>query len=203
MSRDHVLHKIRTALGRSAGQGAAPPLELRLDAKEVPLAERIASFGAALAALGGTLHTAESPGAVWAIAEAILAGRAAVRSRSPLVAALDLPGDGAWTDVREAAAGAEAGITAAAYGLADTGTLVVFASETEARLLSLLPPVHIAVLERQRLLSGLDELFLRHPRPLAETSAMVLITGPSRTADIELILVRGVHGPGELHVILV
>jgi L-lactate dehydrogenase complex protein LldG len=53
------------------------------------------------------------------------------------------------------------------------------------------------------MLSGLDELFTVLPRPAEQTSSMVLITGPSRTADIEQILVRGVHGPGEIHVILV
>ena len=50
---------------------------------------------------------------------------------------------------------------------------------------------------------GLDELLERTPLPADITSSMVLITGPSRTADIEQILVRGVHGPGELHVVIV
>jgi len=59
------------------------------------------------------------------------------------------------------------------------------------------------VLPVERLLTGLDELFTVLPRPAEQTSSMVLITGPSRTADIEQILVRGVHGPGAIHVILV
>lgn len=203
MSRDHVLHKIRTALGRSAGQSVPPPPAPVLTPPAPDLAGRIESFGHALEALAARLHVAESPGSGRAIVETILAGRSAALSRSPLLAELDLPGDRSWTDAREVAAAVDAGITAADYGLADTGTLVVFASETEGRLLSLLPPVHIAVLAKGRLLTGLDELFLLRPQPLADSSAMVLITGPSRTADIELILVRGVHGPGELHVILV
>ena len=94
------------------------------------------------------------------------------------------------------------GITSADFCLADTGTLVMLASREEARLISLLPPAHIAVVSRDRLLSGLDELLSTIPLPAEQTSSMVLITGPSRTADIEQILVRGVHGPGEIHAVI-
>jgi L-lactate utilization protein LutC len=59
------------------------------------------------------------------------------------------------------------------------------------------------VLPCSRILAGLDELFSVVPDPAALTSSMVLITGPSRTADIEQILVRGVHGPGQITVVLV
>jgi L-lactate dehydrogenase complex protein LldG len=79
----------------------------------------------------------------------------------------------------------------------------MIASAHEARLVSLLPPAHIAVVPLERMLTGLDELFSLLPRPAEQTSSMVLITGPSRTADIEQILVRGVHGPGRLKVVLV
>ena len=81
-----------------------------------------------------------------------------------------------------------------------TGSLVFM---SEPRLISLLPPRHIAVIERVKIISGLDELFSRVPYPGAESSAMVLVTGPSRTADIEMRLVRGVHGPGEILVLIV
>jgi L-lactate dehydrogenase complex protein LldG len=104
--------------------------------------------------------------------------------------------------LRAACAEAEFGITGADYALADTGSLAVFASPEEARLISLLPPVHIALLPISRLLTGLDELLSLVPNPAERSSALILITGPSRTADIEQILVRGVHGPGEIHVIV-
>jgi L-lactate dehydrogenase complex protein LldG len=104
---------------------------------------------------------------------------------------------------RQACEEADFGLTSADYALADTGTLVMISGAEESRLVSLLPPAHIAVVPVSRLLENLDELLIRVPRPNDETSSMVLITGPSRTADIEQILVRGVHGPGEITVILV
>jgi L-lactate utilization protein LutC len=100
-------------------------------------------------------------------------------------------------------AAADVGITSADYALADTGSLVMISSPHEARLVSQLSPAHIAVVPRDRILTGLDELFSVLPDPAAATSSMVLITGPSRTADIEQILVRGVHGPGQITVVVV
>jgi len=80
---------------------------------------------------------------------------------------------------------------------------VMLSSAEEARMISLVPPAHVAVLPKERFVTGLDELFTLLPRPAEDTSSMVLITGPSRTADIEQILIRGVHGPGEIHVVVV
>jgi L-lactate dehydrogenase complex protein LldG len=79
----------------------------------------------------------------------------------------------------------------------------MISSREEARLVSLLPPAHIAIVPASKLLTGLDELYTILPKPADHSSSMVFITGPSRTADIEQILVRGVHGPGELHVVIV
>jgi L-lactate dehydrogenase complex protein LldG len=79
----------------------------------------------------------------------------------------------------------------------------LLSSPQEGRLISLLPPVHVAVFPRSRILANLDELLTVIPRPADQTSSMVLITGPSRTADIEQILIRGVHGPGEVYAVIV
>lgn len=96
---------------------------------------------------------------------------------------------------------ADAGITGAAFGLAETGTLVV-PSRGGGRVTSLLPPVHVAILGEDRILPDLDALFARI-RTEELPAAVTLITGPSRTADIEQTLTPGVHGPGTVHVVLV
>ena len=93
-----------------------------------------------------------------------------------------------------------AGVSQASYGLADTGSVVLIASPDEPRSRHLLPEVHVSLLAEDRILPGLDELFAAVGDDLP--SALAIVTGPSRTADIEQILVTGVHGPGEVHVVL-
>jgi L-lactate dehydrogenase complex protein LldG len=102
------------------------------------------------------------------------------------------------------AARADIGVSGVDHAIADTGTLVLVARRGQARSVSLLPPVHVAVVSPGQILSSLDDLFpvLRHDENGELASAVTCITGPSRTADIELTLVVGVHGPQELHVVL-
>jgi L-lactate dehydrogenase complex protein LldG len=87
----------------------------------------------------------------------------------------------------------------AAYGLADTGSVVVLASN-EPRSRSLLPFTHWTYLSEGRILPGLEELFTELGKDLP--SSVAIITGPSRSGDIEMTLAVGVHGPGEVHIIL-
>ncbi|MGH9658538.1 MAG: LutC/YkgG family protein [Bryobacteraceae bacterium] len=210
MSRDHVLHKIRTALGRNAGQPTEPPPPVRLQIPEVDLESRIASFRARVEALAGKTHRAADGGGARDYVASVAGDRPAIASNAPFLVECGITsltsvrsGVTNRAELRALCSTAAAGITSADYALADTGTLVMLASREEARLISLLPPVHIAVVAAARILTGLDELLSILPDPMSATSSMVLITGPSRTADIEQILVRGVHGPGEIHVVVV
>jgi L-lactate utilization protein LutC len=208
--RETILGKVRTALGRTAGQPAAaePPARLRIPERSVD--ERIESFFCALGKLAGKTHLATSPEDARDYVARLIAGKPAVASNASFLHTCGIAGlDGVRTGfmdreaLQAACASAAVGITSADYALADTGSLVMIASPEEARLVSLLPPVHVAVIPRAKILTGLDELLSIVPRPGDVASSMVIITGPSRTADIEQILVRGVHGPGEIHAVVV
>lgn len=94
-----------------------------------------------------------------------------------------------------------AGVSQATYGLADTGSVVLMASPEEPRARSLLPDAHVSILREEHVLPGLDALFENLGGELP--SGLAIVTGPSRSADIEQRLTIGVHGPGEVHVVLV
>ena len=95
----------------------------------------------------------------------------------------------------------DAGVTGALGALADTGSLIL-GSHGRSRLTWLLPPVHIALLEVDKIHPNLAA-FLESGSPTVATNAnLVFVTGPSRSGDIEQVLTRGVHGPGVVHVVL-
>lgn len=94
------------------------------------------------------------------------------------------------------------GLTGAQGGLADTGSLALISGPGRGRLASLLPPVHIALLPQSKLYPSLPAFLAAQPNVTTAGSNLVFITGPSRTGDIEMTLTMGVHGPGEVHVII-
>ena len=107
---------------------------------------------------------------------------------------------------RQRAIGADIGVTGVDYAIAETGTCVVSASNEVGRLVSLAPPMYIAVVGKGQVLPSLDELFTLQRKDFVDGNAnsyTSLISGPSRSADIEYTLVTGVHGPGEVHLLLV
>jgi L-lactate dehydrogenase complex protein LldG len=105
-----------------------------------------------------------------------------------------------WSAPRDVAFTADVSITGVDHLIAETGSVVSRSASQEPRSLSLLPPVHIAVAEERQILPDLFDLFETCSVP---PSCLTLITGPSKTGDIELKLVTGVHGPAELHVVLI
>jgi L-lactate dehydrogenase complex protein LldG len=88
----------------------------------------------------------------------------------------------------------DCGITDAWGVVAEVGAIVMRSTAEQGRALSLVPPVHVAILEPKIFMPDLIDLFQRMPRDANER--FVCITGPSKTADIEMTMVQGVHGPG-------
>ncbi len=108
------------------------------------------------------------------------------------------------SEQREQALAAQIGITSAMYAIAETGSLAMASGPGTERMASLLPPVHVAIVEQSQILPDLFDLFAQLQSTGLEhlASNLVLITGPSKTGDIELRLTTGVHGPGIWHVII-
>ena len=207
MNRASFLTRVRHALGRSEGDPVAPPpppAPAELVAPTVAAADPagvVDHFVARCAANAVELRRAPDVDAAVALAGAWLRelGASAVADASSLAAAA-LAGSGL---TRLAADAADVGVTRAWRGVAETGT-VVLRSE-DGRSAGLLPPTHLALLVTADLRAGLTELY-------AELAAvgegglpaqLVQVTGPSRTADIEVTLVTGVHGPGRVAVLLI
>lgn len=216
MERAAFLARLREALGRPAGPpvsahpvmpGQGPPAAVF----RRPLDDLATAFCEEAAALGVEVRRVPPGGVGGFLAEVVAAHgvRRAVVSGDPEAsgAAAALQGLGVQVEAFDiaAAAAADLGVTGAAYGIAATGSVVVAADRAGGRSASLLPPVHAVLLPAAALvatpgavLACLPEMF-----PNGLPSQVVVITGPSRTGDIELVLVRGVHGPGHVWVGLI
>ncbi|MEZ4527025.1 MAG: lactate utilization protein [Desulfobacterales bacterium] len=98
--------------------------------------------------------------------------------------------------------GMDAAVTSTLGGIAETGALILRPDEKEPRLMSLVPPVHIAVLEAGKIYSTFAEAMEKGAWAKGMPTNALLISGPSKTADIELVLAFGIHGPKELIVLV-
>ena len=110
-------------------------------------------------------------------------------------------------EVRQDIIRSDVGVTGVDYAVAETGSVVVVPRAGLSRLVSLVPPVHIALVRPQDVVESLDDVFLLrrleyHRNGGDMGSYLNFITGPSRTADIEQTIVIGVHGPKEVHMVL-
>jgi L-lactate dehydrogenase complex protein LldG len=97
----------------------------------------------------------------------------------------------------------DAGITWASAGIAETGSLILWPTAREPRLMSLLPPIHIALVEEGSIRDNLAELMAAQSWAMRMPTNIVVVSGPSKTADIEQTLAFGVHGPKELIVLVI
>jgi L-lactate dehydrogenase complex protein LldG len=227
--RDSVLSRIREALRRSSGPSPSsrsrPALRAAVALEPAAL---VRTFREEAEAQTVQVHEAADPPEAGRILGTILVrtgarraiswsdpfpGREAVaealraRGVRDVTPAPEPPGEAPdRAAFKASAARADVGVTGADFALADTGTLVLLSAPGKSRSASLLPPVHVALLPASRILPNLPSLLALLPGTPAEAlergSVVTLVTGTSKTADIELTLVRGVHGPGEIHVIV-
>jgi L-lactate dehydrogenase complex protein LldG len=203
-----VIEKVRRALGRSERLKRPPiPPEIpdpiaRLVHTEIGLAELFAKRAGELKMEVTPAAPEEVAPQVVEFARAKSIGRIAM-SVSPLLERLGIGAalGAAGLEVKRWDAMTldelydfDCGITDVSYAVAETGSLVIKTSAAQGRGLSLVPMFHIAVVEPKNLLPDLVDLFERL-RADADSQNVILISGPSKTADIEMNVVTGVHGP--------
>jgi L-lactate dehydrogenase complex protein LldG len=207
-ARERILARLRAA--HRTGDLPVPESEVpipRSTLEEAPREVLIARFAEELRLLGVAFHREPDAEAVERRVRALL-GSASVlawaREALPyeLGARLrELPLRGPGTPRAEAAA-CGAGFVGVHAAIAETGSLVCLSSPTTPRSASLLPPRFVAVVREAQLLPTLGAFLRTRVAHFPDASAVHVITGPSRTADIELQLTLGVHGPGEVAVVL-
>lgn len=111
-----------------------------------------------------------------------------------------------WRDLenfREVAAGADIGLSTAEWAIAETGSLVLTSGPGRGRTVTLLPQTYVAVIPAERVLGTVPEAIEKYAGSKGLPANVCFHTGPSRSGDIEMSLTIGVHGPGDVHVILV
>ncbi len=227
MNRDDFLARVRRSMGELELPGGAecgqtqrqpetyrpPPAPGRAEMTSLLIRE--------LEAAGGAAYRAASPAKARQRVLEILTERGArkvIRGDTTLARELDLDAELERSGVEVTVAGlaaatpdqlrcaafeADAGVTCADFAVAETGTLALLAAPGQGRAVSLLPPVHVAVLDSRNVVYQLGALFERVEAEGSLPSALTLITGPSRTGDIEQTMTIGVHGPGELHLVVI
>ena len=221
--REEILARIRTGLAKKgghhepghaarpsqpepAGNGAAAAvigdLSQRLEAELTKVGGYFFAASDSRAACDYILTLARSHGA-----RSAAGWDCAVIRDTGLVETLESAGielifDSGADDFIRRALDAGVGISGVDYALADTGTLVLLSGPGHARSVSLVTPIHVALVKPEQILSDLNDLFPLLKARGSLNSVVALITGPSRTADIEMTLVVGVHGPQQLHVVL-
>jgi L-lactate dehydrogenase complex protein LldG len=135
----------------------------------------------------------------------VIVTRCATFEQSDLIGALQRAGIDAryWDECSlDTSYEVDVGITDVWSAVAETGSIVVKSSAAHGRAVSLVPPYHIAVVRKAQIVPDLIDL-MAQVRAEGSGAGIVIITGPSKTADIEMNLVTGVHGPGEVHVFVI
>lgn len=224
-NRARMLAQIRNALGHSAAPVAPEPLpafDSHIPTKNY--AGLVETFSRELEKVGGRVTCAQSAAELRQLLQELYSPEEYATVAVSACAVLDQLGLREWLvstgrrvvpsleefmlaenspdQYKHVLVRADLGITCADYALADTGTLVLLSGGEQHRLISLLPPVHVCLLDPRHIFAGLTDFLAHEDKASQPPYAMTCITGPSRTADIELTITMGIHGPRELQVVL-
>jgi L-lactate dehydrogenase complex protein LldG len=215
-ARSAILDRVRRAqrTGRIPRSDAAGPhgrhqgvagLRSQVTEAIVSGARMLERFEGELAQLGVTVHVEDTPDAVRQRVAAIVAGRLILAWDAaclPYDVARSLPNAATGASPRVQQAAADVGVTGCDAAIAETGSLMLLSGAGKPRTASLLPPLHVAIVRRADLRFSMAECLRERAADISAAACCTFITGPSRTADIELTLTLGVHGPGRVAVIV-
>jgi len=211
-SRAAFMARVRQAVGRrgqAESMETAPEVDEALVRLVSPQDDVVELFTRRATAAGMRVYHVDNTGVAGTVTEIV---RAAGAGRVAVAV------DGLMAHLREAGATVvdrvdgnaalwelDAAVTGVTAAIAETGTLVCCSDAQQGRLLSLLAPVHVAIVRSSDVVADMLDYWDRFggdgAGPVA--SSQVMITGPSKTSDIEGVLITGVHGPGEVHVVVV
>jgi L-lactate dehydrogenase complex protein LldG len=217
--RDAVLGRVRAALGKrerdakaiadaqaiiaAHTQGPRPRLPADLVLRFL---QRATDMESTVERIGNRL---EIPAAVARYLDALVLPEPLAQQKSrrgvcwPELGDLDWAGAGLAIEARPTTGDDRLGITGAFCAIAETGTLVILSGADTPTATTLLPDTHIAVLRAERVVAGMEEAFALIRRELERLPrAMNMISGPSRTGDIEQTIVLGAHGPYRVHILV-
>lgn len=216
-SRDAILQRLRH---RTGGELTAPECDFSvLDRPEWSTAEKLDMFEQTIESVHGEVHRTTEAGWIDRLAEILQtrgaqtlliakdheigkALQSATKGREdlPQLVIYDEPVK-SWQD--SLFSEVDAGITSTRGGIAETGSLILWPTVDEPRLMSLVPPIHIAVLKASELYTTFHQAMQAQNWAAGMPTNALLISGPSKTADIEQTLAYGVHGPRELIVLVI
>ncbi len=200
-----MLARLRSRVG-SAPPNLAHPVPGPIDGVPVPVSslvdtdDLIGSFARNASAAGATVHQFTSDGVAAFVAALVerLGVRRAVASKQreawPFVEQLGAAGVDVGPFDRESSTIADLGVTVASAGLATTGSVVQRSDQVGGRTASLLPTRHLCIVPASRIVASTSDV-LRSLPAAGLPSNVVFVTGPSKSGDIEQIIVTGVHGP--------
>ncbi len=219
-ARDAILGRVKKALGKTDDRllaGAAADNYIAAHAhgpRPTMPADLLAKFMTRATDMESTVERIaernEIPAAVARYLDALVLPAAIAAQKShagvcwPELADLDWKGAGLDIEARPTVGDDRLGITGTFCAIAETGTLIVLSDANTPTATTLLPDTHVAVLHADRVISGMEEAFalIRHEKGDLPR-AVNMISGPSRTGDIEQTIVLGAHGPFRVHILVI